>query len=63
MDIQDVFTYIFSVLILAIPLFAIYRCLLNRNLSGRQKVFWILIALIVPFFGGLIYLILFHKKP
>jgi len=63
MTFQDVFTYIFGILILAVPMFAIYHCLLDRRLSLDRKILWVLVALFVPFFGGLIYLVLFYKKP
>ncbi|SFS96730.1 PLDc N-terminal domain-containing protein [Sphingobacterium wenxiniae] len=62
MGFQEVITYIFSVLILAVPLFAIYKCLLNREFSVKQKALWVILSLIIPLFGGLTYLILFYKK-
>jgi len=63
MTFQDLFTYTFGILVLAVPMFAIYRCLLDRDLPLDRKVLWIVVALFVPFFGGLIYLVLFYKKP
>jgi|GEM_PF-2009537 len=62
-DMQDLFTYLFGVLVLAVPVFAVYRCLLDRKLPAGRKILWILVALFVPLFGGLIYLVLFYKKP
>jgi len=63
MEIQDLFTYLFGIFVLAVPVFAVYHCLLDRRLSRDRKILWILVALFVPLFGGLIYLVLFYKKP
>lgn len=58
MDIQQFFTYAFGALIILVPLFALYRCLLNPSVSKLNKLLWSIGILIIPVFGGLVYLFL-----
>lgn len=62
MDFQNIITLFFGALLIAIPLIAIYACLTNRNLTLKQQILWIVLSLIVPFFGAFLYLILYYKK-
>ncbi|SKB89399.1 Phospholipase_D-nuclease N-terminal [Sphingobacterium nematocida] len=56
MDIQQVFTYVFGALIVLVPLFALYRCLVNPQVGKVDKLLWGIGILIIPVFGGLVYL-------
>lgn len=56
MDIQQVFTYLFGAVVVLVPLFALYKCVVNREVRKVDKVLWGVGILIIPVFGGLVYL-------
>lgn len=56
MDIQQIFTYLFGAVVILVPLYALYKCLLNPQVGKVDKVLWVLGILIIPVFGGLVYL-------
>lgn len=58
MDIQQVFTYLFGAVVLLVPIFALYKCIVNTGIPIRDKVLWTIGILIIPVFGGLVYLLL-----
>ncbi|MDR2285284.1 MAG: PLDc N-terminal domain-containing protein [Sphingobacterium sp.] len=62
MDIQQVFTYLFGAVILLVPLFALYKCLMNVQVKKTAKVLWMLGIIIIPVFGGLVYLFMNEAK-
>lgn len=57
MDIQLIFTYLFGAVVFLLPLFALYKCILNKSLSVRDKILWALGILIIPVFGAVVYLL------
>jgi len=62
MDFQTVITYIFGFLVIAIPLLAIYKCILNNDHTKGERILWMAGVLIIPVFGGVIYLIMHGWK-
>ncbi|WP_164111782.1 MULTISPECIES: PLDc N-terminal domain-containing protein [Sphingobacterium] len=58
MDIQQFFTYAFGALIVLVPLFAFYRCMVNPRMGKVDKLLWSVGIIIIPVFGGLVYLFL-----
>lgn len=62
MDIQGIFTYLFGAVVVIVPLFALYKCILNVDIKKGSKVLWILGILVIPVFGGLVYLFMNEAK-
>ncbi|TDQ73541.1 PLDc N-terminal domain-containing protein [Sphingobacterium yanglingense] len=62
MDMQQVFTYLFGAIVVLVPLFALYKCLVNGQIKKTAKVLWMLGIIIIPVFGGLVYLFMNEAK-
>ncbi|ERJ57766.1 PLDc N-terminal domain-containing protein [Sphingobacterium paucimobilis] len=62
MDVQQIFTYLFGIIVVLVPLFALYKCMVNVHVKNRNKMLWMLGIIIIPVFGGLVYLFMNEVK-
>lgn len=59
---QQVFTYLFGAVVVLVPLFALYKCIANSQIKSTTKFLWALGILVIPVFGGLVYLFMNETK-
>lgn len=50
------------IIMLFITVFSIYHIVMNRDLYSGQRVFWILVVLVINVIGSIIYLALNNSK-
>lgn len=58
MDIQQIFTFVFGAIVILVPLFALFKCVQNPQIKVVHKMIWAVGIIVIPVFGGLVYLLL-----